>query len=269
MRSAFDPVAADYDRDFSYTPLGRLLRERVWQNLLERLPPHAKVLEINAGTGEDALWMAARGCSVLATDASEQMVAVAKSKAAQWAEEHPLCPVPAFRVCPFSGLAELPEGGFDLVFSNFGGLNCASPEELAELGAALASKLKPGGRFVCVVMGRFCAWESLYFSAKGRWRQVFRRMRRGPVEANAGLGNMVQTWYYGPGELRWHLNFPESGTPWLRPIGFWLPPSYLGLFFAKRPTMLRFLNFLEQTMAVSALALASDHYWMELKKTSR
>jgi Methylase involved in ubiquinone/menaquinone biosynthesis len=268
MRSAFDPVAADYDRDFSYTPLGRLLRERVWQNLLERLPPHAKVMEINAGTGEDALWMAARGCSVLATDASEQMVAVAKSKVARWAKEFPLCPVPEFRVCSFSQLADLQESGFDVVFSNFGGINCASPGELAELGAAIATKLKPGGQLVCVAMGRFCAWESFYFLTKGSWGEAFRRMRRGSVEANAGSGNRVHTWYYGPGELRRHLNLPGSRTPWLRPIGFWLPPSYLGRFFAKRPAMLRFLNFLEQKMSFPALAWASDHYLMELETTN-
>jgi ubiquinone/menaquinone biosynthesis C-methylase UbiE len=49
-------------------------------------PPTQKILEVNCGTGEDALWLSAQNYEVTATDISEAMIGVAKAKVArsQW-----------------------------------------------------------------------------------------------------------------------------------------------------------------------------------------
>ncbi|MCC7506252.1 MAG: class I SAM-dependent methyltransferase, partial [Saprospiraceae bacterium] len=186
-------MAHTYDAAFTETLVGRMQRQIVWDFLDKLLDKRSlRVLEINCGTGEDACWLARRGCTVLATDASAAMVAAARDKAAAAGLNIET------RVCDFAGLAQLPERDFDLVLSNFGGLNCIPPDELAALWSVLLGKLRPGGHLVAVLMGRFCWWESLYFLIKGQWRQAFRRWSGGPVTASLDGVSSVETWYASP-----------------------------------------------------------------------
>lgn len=260
--SPFDAVAADYDAAFSSTAVGRMQRQIVWdflENMVDAKPPD--VLELNCGTGEDAVWLARRGCRVLATDVSPEMVAVAREKARQAGVDVET------RVLGFSAVHDLPEGDFDLILSNFGGLNCVPPGELAALTEIFLKKLRPGGRFVAVVMGRFCWWETLYFLGTGRWRRAFRRMRRGPVVARLGKGVSVDTWYFAPRSAA--LCVASKGAAQsaaLQPVGFWLPPSYLNPFFEKRPRLLRGLYFLEKKCRGRMWAWGADHFLLAVQK---
>lgn len=88
--NGFNPIAKDYDAVFSHTALGQLLRQRVWQHLgaLNAVSSAKTVLELNCGTGEDAVWLAQQGWQVLATDVSDQMLAVAQAKASRLAEHN-------------------------------------------------------------------------------------------------------------------------------------------------------------------------------------
>jgi len=292
---AFDAVAHEYDAAFSHTAVGRLLRERVWAigstafrpsgegaftPLLK--PKHSvvndaypdglkavlpQVLELNCGTGEDAIWLAKQGLQVLATDASPEMVEIAKVKIARAG----LAKSASVQVCTFAEIEHLPEGNFDLIFSNFGGLNCVSPEELRRLGAVFAQKLKPGGKFIAVVMGRFCWWETLYFLLKLKLRTAFRRFDKNPVDARLDSKTTVPTWYYSPSEFKYLIR-GRKPLAWRKkskvmPIGLWLPPSYLNPFFEKRPRLLRFLNLLEKKFAPSWLAFAADHFFICSEKS--
>ncbi len=280
--NAFDTVAHEYDAAFSHTAVGRLLRERVWAIGSTAFRPSGEgaftplndifsavngtvpdginavlpqALELNCGTGEDAIWLARQGWRVLATDISAKMVALAKAKI----EQAGLAEKASAKVCSFAEVGQLPERNFDLIFSNFGGLNCVSPEELEKLGAVFFQKLKPGGKFVAVVMGRFCWWESLYFLLKMKPREAFRRFGKRPLEARLDAQTTVPTWYYSPSEFQNLLQFNSQRSK-VRPIGFWLPPSYLNPFFEKRPRLLGFLNFLEKNCTPSWLTFAADHF---------
>lgn len=250
----FSAVAQAYDAVFTDTAVGRLQRQIVW-GFLEKIAagPSSHVLEINCGTGEDAVWLAQRGCRVLATDAAAGMVAAARQKALLAGAQIET------RVCAFADLARLPERNFDLILSNFGGLNCLPPEELVALGPVLAQKLRPGGRVVLVVMGRFCAWETLYFLLKGHWREAFRRARRGPLDARLDARTTVATWYYSPREMASLLGCAKRRGA-VQAVGFWLPPSYLNPFFAKRPRLLRALSFLEKKCRGRLWAWGADHF---------
>lgn len=273
--TAFDAIAQDYDAAFTNTAVGKLQRQLVW-DFLERLRlttqssdeyGKPKVLELNCGTGEDACWLARQGCSVLATDASAEMVAVAGEKARIGG-----LPIET-RVCGFADLEALPEGDFDLVLSNFGGLNCLSPEGLSALGQAVFQKLRPGGRFVAVVMGRFCLWETLYFLLKGKLREAFRRRAKGPVAARLDERTVVATWYYSPVELLRLLGGNSTSIGGhdgaLRcPVGFWLPPSYLNPFFQNYPRLLRALYFLEKKCRGHRWAQGADHFLLSVEKTT-
>jgi SAM-dependent methyltransferase len=263
MHQAFDPVAQDYDQSFSHTPLGRMLRARVW-NITETCSKQTilgKALEINCGTGEDALWLMEQGYYVLATDVSAEMVAITQAKI----ERTDSAWKATARICSFAEIEQLPDADFDLIFSNFGGLNCVSPDELAKLGPVFNQKLKPGGKFVAVVMSRFCLWEILYFMWKGKPKAALRRFSRKPVEAQLDEQTKVLTWYYSPKEFKKHLQF-GGNRPFFKPVGFWLAPSYLNPFLEKRPRLLRFLYFLEKKCSPSWLAFAGDHFWLCLEK---
>ena len=262
--AAFDAVAASYDADFTHTATGRLQRDRVHarlERLLSRATP-VDVLELGCGTGEDALFLARRGQRVLATDVSPAMLAVAqhKTQAAGFGEHVRFEPLDLRRidVWPVST-------NFDLVFSNFGALNCLSPEELRRLGAAAARLVRPRGHALLVVMPRFCLWECAYFGSRWRWRDALRRLQAGPVQASLGA-TRTATWYHSPRVLRQAFGsaFRQVG---LWPVGLCLPPSYLDRLFVARPAWLAHLARLEQRLDWRALAGLSDHYLIDLERT--
>ena len=78
---AFDELAADYDATFSDSALGKTLRSLVWARLEQIFRPSQRVLELGCGTGVDALALARRGVEVVAIDASQGMIQVARQKA--------------------------------------------------------------------------------------------------------------------------------------------------------------------------------------------
>lgn len=259
---AFDAIAAGYDRQFSDTTVGRLQRAVVYRYLAPYTGTGVSVLELNCGTGEDACWLAERGCRVLATDISPNMVARTAEKAGQAG----LSALIRTQVLDMRTLesANLPET-FDLVLSNFGGLNCLSPEDMRRFGAALPALLRPGGRFVAVVMGRFCGWESLYFLLKGQPRAAFRRWSVQPVEAPLDADTRLPVWYYGP--YVFEKFFPALARRTVQPVGCWLPPSYLDPWFSRRPQGLEGLNFLEKKCRGRLWAAAADHFLLVLEKS--
>ncbi|MEL7222689.1 MAG: methyltransferase domain-containing protein, partial [Bacteroidota bacterium] len=78
----FDAVADQYDQEFTHTDVGLLQRQLVYQQVEQLLSTYeiSRVLELNCGTGEDAVWLAKKGLNVHATDISPKMVAVAQKK---------------------------------------------------------------------------------------------------------------------------------------------------------------------------------------------
>ena len=83
--AAFDRIAEDYDQRFTYTLISRAQRDAVWRVLAQTWKKDDRVLELNCGTGEDAVFLASNGISVLACDASRQMIV----KAQQRLQQHP------------------------------------------------------------------------------------------------------------------------------------------------------------------------------------
>lgn len=269
MITAFDHIAHGYDAGFSNTAIGLMQRKQVHQYLAENLDAgHSPdILELNCGTGEDAIWLGRRRHRVLATDISAQMIEVARQKAGAVAPGENI----VFEVMDLLQAAGRLSGRkFDLVFSNFGGFNCLDSHQFAEwLGKQLPALLNPGGKMIAVIMPRFCAWETLYFLSKFRFRKAFRRVWGGPAEGKLSGEAMVKTWYYSAGWVKRHL--PEGfEVIAVKPVGLFIPPSCLNHFFSARPAWLQKLEELEKGIAQEAAAAAfSDHFLIEVQLTAR
>jgi SAM-dependent methyltransferase len=266
MIAAFDHIATEYDGHFTNTLIGKTQRQLVLQYLKPLLlqQENIAVLELNCGTGEDAKWIAQHGATVVATDISLSMIQQAEAKI----EAAALTQKVICKQLDINSMQELTGiDKFDLIFSNFGGLNCIAPKKLHELlQNQLPSLLNKNGSMIFVMMPKFCLWESLYHTIIFKWKNVFRRLTNNAVIASVGNGVSIKTWYYNPNWLKQHL--PANSTVQkVIPVGFFIPPSYLNHFVAKRPKLFALLNKLELKVSkYSFLASASDHYLIHLKK---
>jgi ubiquinone/menaquinone biosynthesis C-methylase UbiE len=260
MTSAlFDSVAAHYDETFTNTEIGKLQRARVWNYLDSFLPNRPiNILELNCGTGEDAIWLAKKGHTVLATDVSEKMVEVARAKV----EEFNLSDKISVKQLDINEIDKVATtDNFDLVFSNFGGLNCLKENGLRFLSEKLKILLKPDGKFIAVVMPDFCMIESIYFLSKFRTQDVFRRKRVQHVNVNDSI---VDTYYYHP--KRFYKYFKNDFIiNKIVAVGVFIPPSYLNNFFRRKVNTLKVLNKLEGSYGNHSIAASiSDHFLIDL-----
>lgn len=262
MSALFDTASHSYDTDFTDTLTGRLQRNRVWKYLDEQITikKPLQVLELNCGTGEDAIHFARSGHVVMATDISEEMLNKASAKVREKGVAHKI----HLEKTDLKNLSSLDsQKPFDLIFSNFGGLNCLADTEITDFKINIRKLLKPKGKLILVIMPDFCLWESFYFLSKLKLKEVFRR-KKASVWADVS-GIKVETWYYSPKKLS-RVFSPEFSAIQAKPIGFFAPPSYLEPFIKRHPLFFRFLSFLENRFSrFSWQSAMADHYYLELQ----
>jgi len=79
-KTAFNKASADYDAHENHNIILKWMRGIVQSVYLKYLKEGEDVLELNSGTGIDAVFLAQRGINVYATDISNEMVAIIKVK---------------------------------------------------------------------------------------------------------------------------------------------------------------------------------------------
>jgi ubiquinone/menaquinone biosynthesis C-methylase UbiE len=229
----WNDAAEKYDEAFTGTFVGKMWRDAVLQELDARFQPGSRVLELNCGTGVDAIHLAQRGVSVLACDISSRMICLARKHTMARGLHERL----DFRVLATEQLAALEAGVmFDGAFSNFSGLNCV--RDLAQVARNLASVLTQGSPLFLCMLGRFAPWEKLWYLAHADWKTAFRTLRS---KGGASTANTVEVHYYSRRKIVESFSPGFKLRKW-KGIGIAVPPSYMEHWALRFPAITTSLN---------------------------
>jgi len=187
VAEAFSRKALVYDAfGENHENLSRM-RRKFYEHIQAVMPPAGHLLEINAGTGQDAVELVGYGFRVHATDFAPGMIAQIEEKVARLNLEERL----TVQSCSFTELENVAGGPFDGIYSNSGGLNCIA--DLSTVTRGLPTLLKPGARVTWVVMPRVCPWELAVIPKD--FRVGTRRLHRDGVLAHVE-GVHFMTYYF-------------------------------------------------------------------------
>jgi ubiquinone/menaquinone biosynthesis C-methylase UbiE len=193
VAEAFSRKATVYDAfGENHVNMARM-RRKFYDHIQSVMPPGGYLLELNAGTGQDAVALVERGFRVHATDIAPGMLAQIEEKVSRYGLEGKL----TYKYCSFTQLDQVTEGPFDGIYSNSGGLNCIA--DLTAVTRGLPALLRPGARVTWVIMPKICPWE-LVVSAKD-FRVGTRRLHRHGIMAHVE-GVYFRTYYFTARQVR-------------------------------------------------------------------
>jgi ubiquinone/menaquinone biosynthesis C-methylase UbiE len=232
---AFNKQSYVFDKLYSSNPIIQYKRERVRNYTEKNVKPGSHILELNAGTGEDAVYFAQKGYCIHATDISSGMLDVLKKKI----EAEGLTQLVTTELCSFTELKSLQrKGPYDLILSNFAGLNCT--DELDKVLKSFTGLLKPDGLVILVIMPGFCLWEIL-LALSGKFKTAFRRFNRKHGVPAHIEGVYFTCWYYSSSYVMRCLK-KEFDVLTAEGLCTIVPPSYFENFPKKYPKLYLWLQ---------------------------
>lgn len=257
---AFDKQSEIFDQLYNNDTIIRYKRKRVRDHIQRFLKPSSHILELNAGTGEDAIYFAQEGHNVHATDVSTGMIEKLSEKVRSNKLEHKI----SYEICSYTELENLSDNkAYDFIFSNFAGLNCTN--RLEKVLDSFYHLLNPSGFVTLVILPRFCLWEFLLLF-KGKFKTALRRFS-GKKGAKAHIeGEHFRCWYYNPSFIQKHLKdtFDVIALEGLCTI---VPPSYLENFAEKNPKLYAYLVRKEHSLKEKwPWKIIGDYYIITLQK---
>ena len=232
---AFTKQSVIFDELYSSNIIIQYKRQRVREHVSQLIKPNSKILELNAGTGDDAIWFAQHDHNVHTTDISKGMLEKLIEKVRQNKLESKI----THELCSFTELESLHnKGPYDLIFSNFAGLNCTG--ELDKVLLSFSPLLNTGGIVTLVILPKFCLWESMMF-LRGEFKTAFRRFFSSNGVKAQIEGEYFTCWYYNPSYI---IESMQNSFEVLSVEGLCtlVPPSYLENFPNKRPALFNWLK---------------------------
>lgn len=257
--AAFDRLAEDYDAAFTDSNVGRAQRSAVWTCAKTIFKPGSRILELNCGTGEDAVHFAREGFRITACDVSPRMVAKAREKSSQVRTSERL----EFHVRSTETIAELSVSEpFAGVFSNFSGLNCV--RDLKSLAISLEPIVLPGAPLLLCFSTRYCLWEMTWHLLRADLTRSFRRWS-GYHETR--LGGVILPIYYPTCRKIRDLFAGGFRLVSIYGIGITVPPSYAEPWIAKHPGLLKRLKSLDSRLyRVPLIRVLGDHMLLHFER---
>lgn len=216
------------------------MRSLTQRHLLRHLKEKDIILELNSGTGIDAVFLATKGFRVHCTDISQGMI----RKLVEKVNGNNLNNIISYQLLSFLELSKLEIKDIDYIFSNFGGLNCAP--DISEVFNQFGKILRPGGRITLVIMPPVCPWE-LALAIKGQFRSAFRRLRKNPALANVE-GVNFPVYYYSVTDIIKALG-PKFRIIEIQGLGSISPPPYMENFPRRYPHLYKKLTSLDEPLS--------------------
>ncbi len=233
--AAFSKQSVVFDELYDKNTIVTYKRERVRAHVESLIRSNATILELNAGTGQDSMYFACKGFRVHATDLSQGMLKELDQKVKSLNLSNSI----SSELCSFTELQHLKEKGpYDLIFSNFAGLNCTN--EIEKVIDSFYPLLKPGGIVTMVVLPDFCLWETAMM-LKGNFKTAFRRFNANRGRKANVEGLTFLCWYFNPSRI---IKGMGSRYKLLKHEGLCtiVPPSYIEHFAEKHPRLFAFLK---------------------------
>lgn len=241
IAEAFSLTAEKYDSFANDHPNQTRMRNKVYSHVQRFLPVGSRILELNAGTGTDAVELARRGYSIHATDIAPGMLERLKNKV----QRFNLTDQITFQQCSFTNLEKIEGAPFDAVFSDLGGLNCIP--DLSPVINQLPKVLRPNGIVTWVLMPPVCLWEMAEIF-RLHPKLAFRRFSQAGTRAH--LEGLYFTVYYFTPEKVTHWFGDEYQCLCVEGLSI-LTPTAESKNFAKRYTRLyQTLSWLDDQLAL-------------------
>lgn len=256
---AFDSVAEEYDGPLGNNVLIQRMRERVIARIVAAFPRGSRLVDLGCGTGIDAVDLASRGYDIVAIDSSRAMV----DRTCVRIREHHL--EDRARAIPVGihELERLREEPFDGLYSNLGPLNCVP--DLHAASREMARLLKPNGRIIASIIGKYCPWEFAFYALRFNLQRASARLTKSPVPVPL-RGESIWTRYYSPREF-YEFFSAEFQLVAVSSLNLFMPPPYLGHAYERHRRLFRPLAFLDDRLcATPLLQNLGDHFMIELQK---
>lgn len=193
VNKGFSKIYEQYETFHKQSIIDQSMRFQVYKHIERFLKPNSHILELNSGSGIDALYFANKGHEILATDIAEGSKAYIEAKILKYKLKNL-----TFKTCSFHDLNALNTSHFDYVFSNFGGLNCTN--ELDRVINSLNDILKKDTMITFVIMGKYYPWDWIY-ALKGKFRRAFIRFNKDGIYTNIE-GEAIKTFYHSPKKVK-------------------------------------------------------------------
>ena len=260
VKAAFNKQSDIFDKYEESNEVLKWMRTVIRQHLLRHLNPGSRILELNAGTGLDTVFLSKQGFNVHATDISDGMLSKLEIKV----NKAGLNDKVSFEVLSFTELDQLKIKNSDYIFSNFGGLNCI--EDLSMVTKHLKRVLNLGGKITFVIMPPVSPWE-IMLAVKGKFKPAFRRLHKGGALANIE-GIKFNTYYHSLRTLK-HALGTEFKLIEIQGLASLSPPPYVKDFPLRHPVLYKILCRADEIFSHTfPFDRCADHYiaTFELKR---
>ena len=257
---AFGNQSIIFDEIYSPNTIIQYKRARVRTAVEKHLSASSYILELNAGTGEDAIYFAHKGHKIHASDIADGMLGKLTEKVKNQQLELNI----TAEKCSYTELDSLKnKGPFDLIFSNFAGLNCT--DKLQDVLHSFDPLLKQNGLVTLVIMPPFSLWE-IMFALQGKFKTAFRRFNsKNGAKAHID-GHFFTCWYYKPSYI---INVLKDKYELLELEGLSTitPPSAFENFPRKHPYLFQCLVKMESRFKDKwPWKYIGDYYIITLRK---
>ena len=237
VKKAFSNQSEIFDKLDEQNIILKWMRKIIYNHVKKYLRENDSILELNAGTGIDAVYFAKLGHKIHCTDISEGMIKKLNSKV----KDQKLNSLITSEILSFTELNKIKGKSFDYIFSNFGGLNCT--QDIKQVISQFKLLLKKEGRLTLVILPKICLWEiALIF--KGKFKTSFRRLKKNGVSANIN-GYNFNTYYYSVSDIKKAL-MDDYKILEIQGIAAISPPPYVEKYSYKYPYIYKKLIYFDE-----------------------